>query len=1363
MSWSADTSLLLPRLCTMREADDGSSVPRPLADYRDVVAYVLLGDPGAGKTKSFEQEAAATGGHYVRARDFSTLEPSPEVAGKVLFIDGLDEMRASGGDGRTPLDHVRSCLDRLGRPRFRLSCREADWYGDSDREALTKVTPGGEIKVLHLDPLSDTDIQLLLERKFEISDPEGFVRDAERHGLATLLRNPQTLELMVEAVGDSSKPDSRSGIYELACKKLVSEANKEHRDAKRDVLPPHETLLEAASFLGAVQLLGGFAGFSLDEDAADDLHVFWRELMPPRELPLLAAMASRLFQRDDMEQQRAFVHRSIAEYLGARYLAMQIETRGLPVGRVIALLAGGDGAIVSDLRGLAAWLAVHCRSARAELTDRDPLGVVLYGDVRVFTVEDKRRVLDALRAEAERYAHFRFEDWTAAPFGALATPDMMPVLLALLAAPSRAEADIALLACVLDALLFGPTLSELAGADELPRLVALLDAIARDASHRSGIRDAALEVMLRDLPCNSGRLVEFARDLHAERVEDRDDELLGQLLTALFPEFIKPDEVFDYLHLKRNDRLIGNYRMFWGHHLPEDVPDPLLPELLDQMVIRGLVLWESLDHFQAERMAGRLLARALETHGDGIDDARLYDWLGTGLDEHGGPRIEREHQQRVAVWLGMRSERYKNVLLVAVENCMGKENESSCLFSSSSRLHGAEPPADIVPWFLQRAAAETRVELKRHFFSEAVRQLIRQGKQRWLTLGAIEELAPWIAEHPDFEADLEPFVSCPVNDWQRKGAAQKRSWDAKREERMNGWRTLIREHLDAIREGSAQPHVLHELAQVYLDLYSDIAGETPRERLANFLGNSNELLDATYMGFRRVLDRDDLPSVAEIINLHTNGRMHFVRQPCLVGMTELFACDPAAAMRLDDEVLRKLIAFRLTWGVELKGDWLTAMITTFPTLVAEVLVAYVSSMLRAGRDDLYGIWSLGYGDDNQALVARAAVPRLLENFPLRAKNKHLINGLDPLLKAGLRHLDRPQLASIVSARLGRGSMSAAQRVYWLACGLMMSPDEYERPLAENIGASKVLRGHLGGFLIERERWSGFTTALSESALALLVELLAPYSPPERPMGAHWVSQSMQIADVVHGFINVLGGNPGEAARVQLERLLTLFELTPWYSRFRHAAHVQRIAWRKASFRHVDAAEVCRTLANREPANAADLAALTHEHLHDLARKIRDGNTNDYRQYWSYNVGGNPARPKPENDCRDNLLSDLNERLGRLGIDAIKECYYAEDKRADIRVSFGGAGRFNIPVEIKKDSHKDLWRAIREQLIERYTRDPGTDGFGIYLVFWFGGKDMPLHEGKKPRSAAELQQRLCATLTRDESRRIAVVVIDCELP
>ena len=115
----------------------------------------------------------------------------------------------------------------------------------------------------------------------------------------------------------------------------------------------------------------------------------------------------------------------------------------------------------------------------------------------------------------------------------------------------------------------------------------------------------------------------------------------------------------------------------------------------------------------------------------------------------------------------------------------------------------------------------------------------------------------------------------------------------------------------------------------------------------------------------------------------------------------------------------------------------------------------------------------------------------------------------------------------------------------------------------------------------------------------------------------------------------------------------------------------------------------------------------------------------------------------------------------LGIDAQREGSYADDKRADIRVSYCD---FNVPVEIKKSTHRDLWRAIREQLITQYTRDPDTDGYGIYLVFWFGaeGCQMP-PSGKRPTSAHELQERLLDTLSPDEKFKISICVIDVSKP
>ena len=122
------------------------------------------------------------------------------------------------------------------------------------------------------------------------------------------------------------------------------------------------------------------------------------------------------------------------------------------------------------------------------------------------------------------------------------------------------------------------------------------------------------------------------------------------------------------------------------------------------------------------------------------------------------------------------------------------------------------------------------------------------------------------------------------------------------------------------------------------------------------------------------------------------------------------------------------------------------------------------------------------------------------------------------------------------------------------------------------------------------------------------------------------------------------------------------------------------------------------------------------------------------------------------------MSDLRYCLPA-GVDAQPEGQYAYDKRADIRVAFQD---FEVPVEIKKNRHRDLWSAARNQLVAKYATAPATGGYGIYLVFWFGKDHMPPPPtGAPPCGSEELRTRLEAALSEDERRKISVVVVDVQ--
>ncbi len=1350
------TPFLVQRSCTREAVSGQMQQSKALESYRDLPAYVLLGDPGAGKTRSFEREAEEAGGKYISAREFAVFEPETGLAEVTLFIDGLDEIRADGGDGRTPLDHIRKHLARLGKPRFRLSCRAADWLGNSDSEALRRVSPNGDVIALHLDPLNDDDINAILEHTTSVTDPEAFIKQAREYQLDELLRNPQTLNLLIEAVDGNNWPKSRAEIYQSACNQLVRENNSEHRAAKRENTPPTDSILDSAGYLCAIQLLAGLAGFSLEHESSSEQYVFWNDLNKP-DLQLLIAIKSNLFHSDG-DQLRSPVHRTVAEFLGASYLASQIEKSGLPVNRIMALITGYDGGIVPDLRGLAAWLAFHSRSSRRELIRRDPLAIVLYGDARHFPVSDKELVLEALGQEAKRYPWFRSGDWADSPFGALATVDMESSILRILNRKSYSDADQSLLNCVLDAIAYG---------EQIPSLNDALEAIIRDPGYLPYIHINCLDALFQNTAPDYSRQLQLAKDINDGIVEDSEDELMGALLKELYPNEITPANIFEYLHSPKSERLIGSYIMFWQHYLDQQTTNKQLPMLLDKLV-KVKPVDNEVDDRAFDRFEGGLLARAIVVFGDEISDEQLYQWLGVCLDKYDFLRMEEAPTKRIATWFESRSERYRSLIEYTATQCIDNEEPSRCMWSALQRVSMVMPPENMDVWYMEKAASEQNTKIARVYFTRSIylRQVSKKGEQSYLPLTELDKLTPWIEANPKFEQFLEPFVSCPIGDWEQENGQKKLKRNIEQQKRIATRLSFYREHIDEIRRGTAHPHIMHDLALAYDGHLFESQGETSQERMQNFLDNDNELIKAAYAGLVSTLERDDLPTVKEILKLAMEGRMHYIRSACLLGMELLYLSSPDKALSLPDETLSRLLTFRLTDGTGNEPEWFKVLAQTRTSLVAEAFLDYALPMLKTRKEHITGLHLLTHNND-YIEVARYVLPELLQGFPVRAGVKQLPYVLDGLLKGAFRQLDKEELVRLVDKKSSLKSMDAAQKVYWFTSGLLLKPEVYECKLFEFIGNNQKRGSHLINFLYESFGRNGFSdwVTIPDSTLIKMIELFGPDYPDISMSGL--VTDAVRVAEMMSSYINQLGNNPDEWVSQEISRLLGLPELSDWHDRLKTAQYIQRIARRKASFSRLSVQQIIKSVDNLQPANAADLAAITLEKIRDIACQIRDGSTNDYRQYWSYEEKHqkiiNP-KPKSENDCRDALLSDLQQRLGKYNIDAQREVNYADDKRADIRVSYAGSNGFNIPVEIKKDTHKDLWTAMHNQLIAKYTRDPGTDGYGIYLVFWFDGKCKPHPaNGKKPRSAAELEEWLTQILTPDERHRISVCVIDCVLP
>ena len=1341
--------MIVPRTCTEILAGDADQhqekESRPLEAFRDAPAYVLLGDPGAGKTTAFESERKALGEKacLITARDFLTFDPQshPEWRDKTLFIDGLDEIRVGADDARTPFDQIRGRLDALGKPHFRLSCREADWLGANDQKHLESVSPDSKVTVLRLNPLTDSDIADILNTRPDIGDAQEFIALAQEQRVDGLLKNPQTLEMLADVVAQGRGwPNSRKKTFDMACRQMIREHNEEHQAAQESNNPPTpDQLLDAAGRLCAVQLISGAAGYTL-HGQADEEYPALDQCNYDTPEALRSALATKLFKGVSNNRSTP-IHRHIAEFLGARHLAQIIE-RDLPARRVIALITGEDSTVVTEMRGLSAWLAAHCENARADLIERDPIGVGLYGDIREFFTDEKHALLKPLNREASRLDSV----WRmTAAFGALATPDMEPALRAILADPSREKEHQLFTDFVMRVLREG---------GPLPNLSELLLEIVRDDTRWPRVNYAALDAFIHnctDTEDKTSRLKALLTDIHTGILSDTDNELLGTLLAQLYPQELPPSEVWDYLSEEGNPELIGRHLQFWDTELIEKSSDEQVVELLDHLLERLPDLQPVLDVRHLNKLPLKLLARGLKAHGDQLDTEHLYDWLSV-RSERMRNSLDDQAIQEIRSWLEQRPDVQKAIFMEGLSRCPESDEFRRHAFKVQNCLYGASPPADFGLWCLKQAdaLANTKPLVAEYLLGRAdnerlSREILKEYTRNNKTLKAYwDQRLASIAEQTEFEERQ-----------QQEEQQQEQEQQRQHEQLLSS----IRSNKDALCENRAEPALLYNLAGVYFGHFYDFSGSDGPEIVAKMLQGDRGLIDATLRSFRGTVDREDVPDVKEILGLRERGSMYDLSLPFLAGLAEIERTAPEEdPSRWIDDRIRKAIAFYYcycTSHVDYRPEWYRRLITARPKIVAEVQVQFAICEFRSGREHIYKLAKLAHDTDHAQVAKYASLP-LLRAFPTRCKQKQ-IEDLDHLLRAAIQHADRASLEKLIDRKLSRPSMNVAQRVHWLAAGIIVSPETYNDALSNFVQVRESRIRHLVEFFDSHVQIS--LDVLGTPGLELLIHLIGSHVGPDK-----WdrqVTPPMQASRLVNGLVQRLAASPAKDASNALNRLLTELALSRWHDVLSQARDAQQVTWRDASYSHPTIEQVCQTLNDGKPANAADLAGLVMDQLDKIACKIRGGPTSDWRQYWNVDQYNRPTCEKPEDACRDNLLSDLQNRLEQLDIDAQPEGRYTNDKRSDIRVYFGG---FNVPVEIKKNSHQKLWSSLRNQLIAQYTIDSNTDGYGIYLVFWFGkDRTQPPPSGTRPANSEELRKRLKATLSPDEARKISVCVIDVSRP
>ena len=792
---------------------------------------------------------------------------------------------------RTPLDSIRARLDALGHPPFRISCREADWLGENDRARLAAVAPGAVVATLRLDPLTPSDIEHILGSQPGIDDAHAFVERARERGVEALLTNPQTLNMLAGVVGTQAGwPESRLDTFDMACRQMAAEHNDEHALAGRP--PVRDQLLDAAGYLCAAQLVTGAAGHSLRKGEVDPGYIALDDGDDVDRTALRHALGTKLF-RAVGEGRLVPVHRHVAEFLGARHLARRIGD-GLPARRVLALISGADGAVVTEMRGLSGWLAAHCSEAREFLIARDPLGAALYGNLRDFSTDERSELLRALSRSEALNLLWREVSWIEASstLGALTAPDMEQVIVDLLSSPSRDPDRKQLVQFVLALIGQGPRRRDL-----IPTLLA----VVRDATWPPEVSELALDAMLHATEEGddwTGDLMDVLEEIRTGSIADPNHQMRGALLRRLYPRALGPNRVWGYLTKGGNASFIGRYQRFWWHHLISESSDRDVAELLDQLSER---LFEAVPALEAQRatlLPYQLLTRGLAACGDDLSPARLYNWLRSAvLSPWQYPDPRDESVLQVHNWLDQRPEVQKAVILEGLDRCRDSKHFRHDLETVWATLLGSKRPPDFGLWSLEQAVAlaPAHPRAAEELLDVAYGGYLNHVYDRGLSL---DVLVDRVRGHEVLERHfsvLRERVERRDESAALEAARVSRAKDQEASARDEGI-AYVRSHAEALRENQAPLALLHDLGRAYFLHETNWADHPPpAERLSELLGGDDGLISAALAGLRGTVWRSEVPSVEEIIRLEQRSRMHYSAFPFLAGLDILERGGPGTA------------------------------------------------------------------------------------------------------------------------------------------------------------------------------------------------------------------------------------------------------------------------------------------------------------------------------------------------------------------------------------------------------------------------------------------------------------------------------------
>ncbi len=1309
-----------------------------LFDFIDRNLIILLGDPGAGKTFSFDKMAHQESVSRQTVRLF--LSRNGDNQERTVYLDGFDECRPRAN--RNAAIEVLQLLRKNGNPRLRLSCRFVDWVG-TDLDLFKGYSD--DYVVLRLEPLNQEEAFEIISGK-GIQNPELFLEEAAARNIHWAVSNPQSL-LMLANVFRDGWPATRRDLFEQWSLKNLTERNPElcNSDLGGYI---SAALLAPAGAACAALLISDVDGISL-APSLDERIPNYQSVPFPDKNAVFASLSRKIFSSREPNVV-TYIHRTIAEYLGARWLGEQCKN-GLPLSRIQALI-GVDSRPSSSLRGLHAWLPLFMPLQAQQLISSDPLGVLIYGDVASFHPSLKSKLIKAIGTAVSENLWLLNQDITEYGLVGLATSETAEQLIEIL---KSVDETLQLKNLVLRAILAGAPLEQFR-----PQLEAILS----DPSSAALSRELALEALLRKFG-DEGRTSAVRIYLQQIKSEKSSIRLRASIICNLFGSPIGPADVAQVLIDASEEKEFS----CGFSEMQQGIPDESLLEILELYLIRSkdqvTTSPKSSAYFEALVSVETILDRVCEAITE--DDLSRIDRL-LGV-------LKGLYENRVRSCISSRS--HHDILA-------GKPDVLRMLVDSAVRhMQDFKQPVSIGFIFISLVAHPLSMELlitrlwKDLESSYEILKLPGELLQKYDALGRCLVHYGVAKDALLFQRFMELGLSTAEGREHLQGHVRqdvRSRRESSDEKELAAYyfrvRIAVQENHESILKGEALD-LLGELSKLYC-LGSDNVQPKIRRGQPLIAAIGEELAKSVEQGFRAMAMRQPAPELSDLARTHAANKYRVHWYSYMSGIDLVWehqrAFDLLSNSSLSTAFALSLIVLRDCNIGNVRHshfrEWPSYILRNRPEAAKEACRALLKETLKQ---------NVSVSDLLRRFPDPTVAPWLSDLALEFLSGTAIVNSSDLELLcriAAHSSMGKQQLADIANQRIVMHSDEGLQEaVFWIVLGFLSNgghESELTLVAKDCPKALWIVRSLTSPTTQEDASTAPFQ--LSVQQMGFIINTFGPVFkfPPEsyaESMGHYGDKSDSDAMMYLQGLIQLISSHPEGAAGECLNRLLGSLELQNYHPWISSKLNEQRELNRQSRYEKPTWDSVCQTLQNGPPANVEDLKALFLDTLSDAAKTIRNSNLDSYEAYWT---DDKPKQPRDEDYCRDRLVEFLRLRLSPLNILVEPEGHMAADKRADIMVF--GPKQLKLPVEVKRDKHNELWTALMNQLERLYARDPEANGYGIYLVIYFG----PERKGNiasHPQGALltgspeELQRLLNASIPDIHQNKISCIVVDVSPP